>query len=172
LFRLHALSHNTITIGGRNQRISGLSSITRTNFSGNNPTAIVDLGAAYRGLASSIKRGFKLIGREDLLIQDEISKAIGEVRWTMMTGANISLNGDRATLTQAGKTLTARILSPSNATFKVLGADPEMSGQNRNSGYRRLAIELGSARDTRIVVQLSPGGNPRPASVQPLADWR
>ncbi|MEO7454452.1 MAG: heparinase II/III family protein [Fimbriimonadales bacterium] len=172
LFRLHALSHNTITIGGRNQRISGLSSITRTGFSGNNPIAIVDLGSAYRGHASSIKRGFKLIGREDLLIQDEISGAIGDIRWTMMTAANISLNGDRATLSQAGKTLTARILSPSNATFKVLGADPEMSGQNRNSGYRRLAIELGSARSGRIVVQLSPGGNPRPASVQPLAEWR
>ena len=48
IFRLHALSHNTLTIGGRNQRIPGLNTITRTNFAGNNPMAIVDMSAAYK----------------------------------------------------------------------------------------------------------------------------
>jgi hypothetical protein len=133
--------------------------------------AIIDMSAAYKNQASSVKRGFRFIGREDLLIQDEVSGPVSDVRWTMMTAANVSLNGSQARLTQGGKTLTARILSPSGATFKVLGADPEMSGQNRNAGHRRLVIELSRSQVSRVVVQLSPGGNPRPASVQPLANW-
>ena len=172
IFRLESASHNTITIGNQDQRINGLSTITRTNFAGNNPIAILNMDAAYRGQATSIKRGFRFIGREDLLIQDEISRANGNIRWTMMTGAAVTVSGNRATLRQNGKTLTARILSPANARFSVITADPNRSGQNRNSEYRRLVIDLGSSRDTRITVLLSPGGSPRQASVVPLSQWR
>ena len=172
IFRLISLSHNTITIGTKDQRINGLNTITRTSFSGNNPIAILNMDPAYNGQASSIKRGFRFIGREDLLIQDEISRANGNIRWTMMTGADVTVAGNRATLRQNGKTLTARILSPSNVSFRVISADTNRSGQNRNTAFRRLIFELGSVRDARIVVQLSPGGDPRPASVVPLAQWR
>jgi hypothetical protein len=172
IFRLHALSHNTLTIGGRYQRIPGLNSITRADFSGSSPIAVIDMSAAYKNQASSVKRGFRFIGREDLLIQDEISGAVSPVRWTMMTGANISLQGSRAELSQAGRKLSARILAPSGARFGTMDADPKMAGQDRNSAYRRLVIELPRESSTRIVVQLSPSGNPRPASVQPLSQWR
>jgi hypothetical protein len=170
IFRIAAQSHNTITVGGRDQKINGLSTISRSNFGGNSPTAILNMDAAYRGQAGSIKRGFQLIGREDLLIQDEISGANGNIRWTMMTAAQIDENGSTATLSQGGRKLAARILSPRGASFKVVSADPGISGQNSNAGYRRLVIDLPRG-DARITVQLSPGGNARPANVRPLSQW-
>jgi hypothetical protein len=172
LFRLEAESHNTLTIGRRQQRIAGLSTLTRTSFSNSDPFAIIDMTAAYRGAASSVKRGIQLVDRRDLLVQDEIINGNGEVRWIMMTRATIQANGNRATLSQAGKTLTARILSPSDARFTVVTADPGTAGENKNVGFRRLAVHVGGRKNSTIVVQLSPGGSPRPASVTPLANWR
>lgn len=172
IFRLEAESHNTLTIGRRQQRIAGLNKVTRTSFNSSDPFAIIDMSAAYRGAAISVKRGIQLVDRKDLLVQDEITGANGEIRWIMMTRANINANGNRAVLTQAGKTLTARILSPSDARFTVVTADPGKAGENKNVGYRRLAVHVGGRKDATIVVQLSPGGSPRPTSVSPLANWR
>jgi len=171
LFRLEAESHNTLTIGRRQQRIAGLNRVTRTSFEGSNPYAILDMTTAYRGAASSVKRGFRLLNRTDLIIQDEVKGADGEIRWIMMTRANIDANGDTATLTQGGKKLVARILSPADVRFTVITADPEKPGENKNVGFRRLAVHVGGRKDATIVVQLSPG-EPGQSKVSPLSDWR
>lgn len=172
IFRNEAESHNTLTIGRRQQRISGLNQVSRTSFNVSDPFAIVDMTPAYKGAATTVKRGLRLIDRKDLLVQDEVTGATGEIRWIMMTAANISASGDRATLTQGGRTLTARILAPDDARFTVITADPGKSGENKNAGHRRLAVHVGGRKNATIVVQLSPGGSPRPSAVTPLANWR
>lgn len=170
IFRLEAESHNTITIRGGQQRIKGLNRV-RAAFDSSDPYAIVDMTSAYRGLASSVKRGIRLLDRRDLLVQDEVRGGDGEVRWVMMTRATIETSGNTATLTQAGKTLNARILSPEDGGFTVVTADPGKPGENKNIGYRRLAVHVGGRKDVTLVVQLSPDA-PKPATVTPLSDWR
>lgn len=172
IFRLKAESHNTLTIGRNAQRIAGLNKVTKTGFGGTDPFAIIDMTPAYRGQATSVTRGFRLVDRRDLIVQDEVKGATGEIRWIMMTRAAIDANGRSATLTQNGKTLTARILAPTDARFTTITANPQASGQNANAGYRRLAVHVGGRKDATIVVQLSPGVSPRPTEVTALSSWR
>jgi hypothetical protein len=171
IFRLSSTSHNTITIGNNNQRVFGLNVITRSNFTSKDPFAIFDMSKAYAGQAAEIKRGIKLMGRASLLVQDEINRANNKIRWTMMTAANIRNNGNIAVLTISGSEVTAKILSPGNAKFIVLTADPNRPGQDHNVGVKRLAIDL-PAGSPRIAVLLAPKGKSTSVAVTALNSWR
>jgi hypothetical protein len=172
IFRTSSMSHNTITIGNKNQRVLGLNKISSSSLAGNNPFAVIDMSPAYAGQASSIKRGFKLVNRLSLLVQDEIVNPTGRIRWTMMTAAFIKNSGTQAELTISGARVSARILSPSGAKFTVLTADPNRPGQDHNTGVRRLVIDLNASASTRITVLLSPNSRLSTAAVTPLSEWR
>ena len=75
-------------------------------------------------------------------VRDEVGEIEAvDLWWFAHTRAAIALhdNGRRAVLTQDGKTLTAELLSPADATFSVMDArplptSPDPQGQNPNNG--------------------------------------
>ncbi|MCD4825552.1 MAG: hypothetical protein K8S55_13230, partial [Phycisphaerae bacterium] len=77
-------------------------------------------------------------GRKAVLIQDEITNPVAEVRWGMLTQAKIRLDGAKATLTQNGKTLQAEILSPAGAKFKIV--TPPTPGKGERAHPKNLAM--------------------------------
>ena len=74
-----------------------------------------------------------------------------DVRWAMVTRAQVELNGSEATLRQNGKTLQAKILSPDGASFEVIPADPPVDNFNAaNPNTRILVIHIAAPDDGKL----------------------
>lgn len=108
-----------------------------------------DMTSAYNN-SNSVKRGIRMInGRKQVLLQDDVDVS-ADLMWRMHTNATVSLNGNSATLTLGGKTMTVEILSPSNAQFTTMQpvrfdtdpALPDGASDQPNPGVTVLAIEL------------------------------
>ena len=119
-----------------------------------------------------------------MLVQDEVQADAGvELWWFMHTGATtrIAEDGRTATLEQGGKQLRAEILSPENAKFQTmdaqpLPASPHPERQAKNAGIRKLAIHLTGISDSRLAVLLvpQPAGSKETSQatrIFPLAEW-
>ncbi len=126
--------------------------------------ATLDMTAAYPD-ASSVKRGMAMFdNRSRILLVDEIQcKNPTDLYWFAHTKAAVSLSADGKTaeLTLKGKTLTAQIISPSNATFslmeaKPLSTSPNPTGQNANAGVQKLTIHLNDFQNGNIAVVFTP----------------
>ena len=179
-YRLSAKSHNTLLIGGKNQRarenigkvIGFLSTPGRTH-------AVIDMSKAYGGQADKVLRGVAMLDRSRVLIQDEITAPTGEVRWGMLTQADIKLDGKKATLTQDGKTLLAEILSPADARFKIV--IPPVPGKGERSHPKNLSMLAAFVKPTgkkpvRLAILLTPIGEkwkkfPAP-KLKALSGWK
>ena len=126
--------------------------------------AIADLTPAYAKNARRVWRGIALLDRNKVLVQDEIQadKPV-ELWWFMHTPASVRIENDgrAANLEQAGAQLRAEILSPPDAKFQIMDAQPLPSsphpeGQAKNERIRKLAIHLTGISDTRLAVLLVP----------------
>lgn len=171
VFRLNNHSHNTLSIDGRLHRVDGPARIVAFSDAAAAPFAVVDLSAVFAGQAERALRGFKVIGGRAVLVQDELRglKAGASVRWAMLTGADVEIAGDRATLRENGRVLEARLLAPA-ASFTVIPAEPPQDSFNApNPGRRILTVTFAPAADgtLRIAVLL---GEASP-SLEPIERW-
>ena len=186
-YRLRAEGQNTLVINpnaGPDQDPKAATRITRFDSQPQKAFAIADLTPAYRAHASSVKRGIALLGRKDVLVQDEIQTgAPAEVWWFMHTPAAVKIDddGQSALLSQLGVNMQVQLLSPPGARLELRDPDPlpdspKPEGQARNEGTRKLAIHLKDIRDCRITLVFKPvaaGRAPAEAlpNIQPLSDW-
>jgi hypothetical protein len=94
----------------------------------------------------------------------------------MITGADVRVEGATARLSQGGKRLEARILSPPGTVFSVLSTRPPTAAEKQNRGTRMLAVRAAPPKsgDVRIAVLLTPGSAPdaAPPPVRPLSTWK
>ena len=175
-FRTNNFGHNTLTINEKLQRVVGKSPITKTG-SGESPFAITDLSLAYATESSGVKRGIKLINREKVLIQDEISgvKKGKLIRWNMITEAQIRILKNRkiALLEKGGKTMVVSLLSPSSGQFSSRDATPPRKDENQNEGYQRLVVDcFEKGEKTVLSILFSPNKIfEETVSIIPLEDW-
>jgi len=166
-YRLRAEGQNTLIInptatpdqdpGARTQIIRFVSKPERA-------FAIADLTPAYAKNARRVWRGIALVDRKNALVQDEIQadKPI-DLWWFMHTPASISIESDgrAANLEQVGVKLRAVILSPPDAKFQIMDAQPlpnspHPDGQAKNERVRKLAIHLTGITESRLAVLLVP----------------
>lgn len=173
-YRLGTEGQNTLWIDGANQDARAVAPMVAFHRATDRAHAVADLSAAYAKQVKSVHRGIALLGRRQVLIQDEIvtpSKA--KIVWQMHTRAKIELQGPRAVLRQGGETLVARILCPEGAQFDTAPAAPPPP-QRQQPDVRKLVVRLsGEDRPIRLAVLLVPGkaaASPDP-ELQPLAEW-
>ena len=177
-YRLNSASHSVPMLGGEGQDPMATSSFVLTKLNGTTPAAIVELTGAYAKFVRSAQRGIAMVGaRRAVLVQDEFEmKASGDLLWGLTTDAKIDIaERGLATLKLQGKTLIARIVSPTGATFAAESAEQEPP-QRANKGVKRLVIRLPKADgNVRVAVLLSPvwpdGESINSADVKPLAEW-
>lgn len=128
--------------------------------------AIMDITEAYesRGV-SSVKRGFALLNNYgSLLIQDEIQSSSPIEAYTFMhTKASIEIaeDGKSAVLSQDGKKLRVKLLSPSEGTLLDMPAEPLPSSPQPpeakdNSMYRKLAVHVENVKSPVISMLITP----------------
>jgi hypothetical protein len=157
VFRLNNFSHNTLTLGDQLHRVGGSARITEFH-DGPSPDATLDLSPVFAGQADRVLRRFQLGADRTVLVRDELTGlAPGtEVRWAMVTRAQVHVDRNQATLKQNGKTLQARLLSPADAVFAVLPADPPNDGFNApNPNARILIVKVNAPASGRMQLEIA-----------------
>ncbi len=157
-YRLGSLSHNVPLINNENQNVLAETKLVTFKSNDSNSFAILDLTGAYEKYAKKVLRGISLIqNRSSVLVQDEFELKVNcEVAWGMTTDAEISIENNRAVLSQDGKKLLARVLSPLGAEFIVESAE-QKPPEKTNKGVKRLMVRLKNQHgNVRIAVLLQP----------------
>jgi hypothetical protein len=163
VFRLNNFSHNTLTIGNQLHHANGVARITE--FQNNDqPSATLDLSRVFAGQAVHVRRRFDLGTERTVFIHDELTGiAPGtNVRWAMVTKANVEVLGNQAKLRQNQKELRARLLSPEGAVFSVIPADPPDDGFNAPNPSTRILVANVAAPtsgEIKLSVALQPERN-------------
>ena len=182
-YRMRAEGHNTLVLGPDSgepdQDPSADTRIIRFESEPRKAFAIADLTAAYSGKAQSVQRGVALLDRSNVLVEDEIqANAPTELYWFMHTAAHIRLQGRSARLNLGQKQLYVRLLSPTNAVFTTMKAEPlptspHPAQQAVNTGISKLTIHLKGVKTTRIAVLFTAEskGIKRDVAAVPLNDW-
>jgi len=173
-YRLGSLSHNLVTIDGRNQRTPCQVPITRFARWGENSFAVADLTDAYRGQVAAYRRGVMMHGNE-CWVRDELSGGTpgSDARWAIMTEAEAEVAGARVRLRREGQVCEATVFEPAEATWQVESARPPTAEENPNSGHRVLALHvpLNEGRPTTIMVRFSPAAPDGNFIPEPLDRW-
>jgi hypothetical protein len=181
-YRMRAEGHNVLIVNPGtepDQDPTAAARITHVQSRPDSAFALADLTPAIARHARKFERGIALVGRKQVLVQDEVrANQPVQAWWFMHTPAQIEVGGDGASavLSQSGKTMTARILAPPGAKFEVMDArplttSPNPDGQNQNQGIRKLAVHLENVTDLRLAVLLTPttvGDSPK---VKPFVEW-
>ena len=172
-YRLRTESHNTLTLDGENQDPHAAAPLVAFNSSPQRSFAVADMTAAYPSKTTRAYRGMALLGRKQVLVQDELeARQPVEVVWNFLTKAKIEVGRDRATLTMGREKLEARILSPEGAKFEIVSANPP-SPQHQQPDVHNLTVRLpAKTTQTRVAVLLFPASAAESApSLEPLEAW-
>jgi hypothetical protein len=178
VFRTNNRSHNVLTINHQLHRVDGSARITGFSDDEQQPCAVLDLTPIFAGQATKVARGFLFRPDKHMLVRDELEglKPGDTVRWAMVTGAEITVDGPIATLARDGKTLHARLIAPAGAKFESLPADPPPDDFNAPNPGMRMLIVNATAPDSgrlNIDVQLSLSADPsdEPFATVALERW-
>lgn len=183
-YRMRAEGHNTLVLNPTNQpdqNPRAATKMVRFDSKSDRAFAVADLTPAYKG-AGAVRRGFAMLGRRQVLVQDEVTcPQPAEAWWFAHTPAQIKLSADGrlATLSKDGKEFVAEILAPADARFQVMDAvplpsSPQLPKQNPNRGVRKLAIHVGNTKELRLAVLFRPvrtGGPGSPVPIVALDKW-
>src|SRR5205807_2020726 len=105
-----------------------------------------------------------------------------EVVWNLHTPAKIEVasDGTAATLSQAGKTMAVKILSPAEAKFEIAAADPEPTvkanppqGRHPSLNTKKLIVKPPEkVTELRLIVLLTPKDEVAArVNIEPLQEW-
>ncbi len=137
VFRYSNLVHNTITVNGQQQRVTGYAPITGSSSAASFMDAITDLTAVYKGAVAKANRGIAIVDQQWVVVRDEIQAldTPTTIRWTLLTPASVKITGENtAALTKDGKKLFLRVQSPAKITMKTWSTDPPNSYDAPNPG--------------------------------------
>lgn len=177
VYRLNNYTHNTLTIDNQLHRVEGEAKLTAFSGAENHAFAVIDLSPIFAGQVTRATRGFRLEPNRSALVQDELTglKPGTDVRWTFVTGAEVSIDADgrHATLHEQNKTLDVRLLSPASAKFSVAEATPPDNGYDEpNPGRRLLLIHAAAPEKGALTIAVHLGGSEaNPPALVPLDQW-
>jgi len=171
-YRLRTEGHNTLTIDGENQVTQAQAPLIAFLSTPHRAFAVADLSSAYAPKAQQALRGVALLNRRQVLVQDEVeAKEPVDIVWNFHTRASVGPTGARATLSQGKAQLEARILSPADARFEVVSANP-LPPQAQQPDVHNLIVRLRAVKGrVRIAVLLAPSGEVEEPRIEPLKAW-
>jgi hypothetical protein len=153
--------HSTITINDSLHRTEGL--VTLSEFkTGDKPAATFDMSATLGDLVESASRRFVKDSPTSILIEDDIqiNENTKEIKWHMMTTADVEIVDGGAVLKQNGQTLKLENVSHPELMVSVVSLDPAPLELDRQmEGLKRLEIRIPAwtveGGKTNIKVRLS-----------------
>jgi len=178
VFRLNNYVHNTLTVDGELQRVSGYAKIDQFSDKGDFPFAISDLSSVYENQLASARRGVGIVDESYVVVKDELTvlNKSAKIRWTMLTPAEVSIIGNNtAILTKDGKQLTLRVDSPAKVILKTWSTQPSTTYDAPNPGTTLVGfeIELPANAKAEFAVKLIPWRAEKKANgkIKPLNKW-
>jgi hypothetical protein len=134
VFRLGPYSHNLLLIDEQPQRVEGVAKMTVSTEDPGVVTTRFDLSEVYAGQVESYIRSIEIHDLKQIKITEKIMGAraregfgamdAATLRWRMVTGAQIEIKGNEAVLTQDGKQLHVRVLTPDRIQLRATPLDP------------------------------------------------
>jgi len=157
-FRNTNFSHNTIAIDDKIQYSYGRGYIERFAPASPQPFAVFNMTGGYEKQVQSALRGVKLIDKETVLIQDDISlnRDAQKIIWSAITSADISIVGNAVTLRKGGKQFHIKVLSP-KAQLRLEEAKPYTEAEKPITGYNVLKIEVDPALNEFVSLRVAMG---------------
>jgi hypothetical protein len=156
-YRTRTEAHSTVQVDGENQDPRAEAHIMRHEFAPDLSWVQIDLSKAYPAKVKQLQRRIGIAQRQCVLIEDTLqADQPVELLWSMLTDADIQLNGQRAQLVKGEWTLAAEILSPRHAVFDVAAAQ---------GTTKRLVVRIGErVTDLDLNIALTPfkTGTPKP----------
>lgn len=128
--------------------------------------AITQMSDAYKTQASSVRRGIMLgDDRRSVTIRDEMNllNDDSEVYWFMHTKGAIEIVDDHTAIIDVNgkKVKLSFITNAAEAQISEMKAEPlpdspQIPAQNKNNGYRKVAIKLKASGETYLAVKIIP----------------
>ena len=161
---------------GENQPTSARANVVGFSSTPDKAVAVIDLGKASASKAKEHKRGVMMVrgAKPYVVIQDEFKvKSTASPDWTMHTRAEVTADGNKATLKMGGAQMVMTVVSPKGA--KISSAEPpdpkEQTEIGSLKGVKAIKISLGPVKgDQTVTVSFSPGEAVE-APVVPLEQW-
>jgi hypothetical protein len=143
-FRNSNYSHNTLVFFNYLQNKDAFVPISEFYSDTDWAYATIDMTESYNVFASQCIREYWFPGRTSIEITDKITLKTPyiDIRWAMVTPAEILLNGNEALLRQNGKEFKVTLLEPANAVFEELSTKPPKPGERQNEGTTMLATTI------------------------------
>jgi hypothetical protein len=171
VFRYNNFAHNTLTINGKLQQVTGFAPIISSSADPLMMNAITEMTRIYEDQVKTASRGIAIIDKQYVIIRDEIETLSKEtvIRWTMVTSAEVKITGDNtAELTKEGKKLVLKVTSPVKISMKTWTTKPTHDYDAQNPGTTLVGFETTIAANTKAAFQvfLLPGEvTPNPATI-------
>jgi Heparinase II/III-like protein len=174
VFRYNNFAHNTLTIDGKLQQVSGYALIKSFSANPLMMNAIIDLTSIYADQIKSAFRGIAIVDKHYVTIRDELETLANEtiIRWTMVTSADVKITGNNtAELTKDGKRLILKVMEPAKIKMKTWTTVPPHIYDAQNPGTIMVGFETTIQANTKTAIQvfLLPGGTTSDAVTIPGA---
>lgn len=155
-FRNNNFSHNTLAIDGQLQHSGGIGKIIDYDGEAAHPWCTIDMTSAYKGLADSVCRTFRLIDDCTVEVNDHVDLCLEgqSVTWNMITSADIVCDGNVARLTKDGKEFYLKINSPIHATFLTVPAKTYSDKEKSLTGYQLLQVTVDGVKEMDINITM------------------
>lgn len=131
VFRLNNRAHSTLTVNDCDHNVNGSATVESASSDNGEYTAKLDLSAPLSFGVASAYRTFRL--KDGVLyVTDEITAKSSEdaaVQWRMMTPSSVTVDTDKETLTQKGKTMYLKT-TPSDSSVSVKYTSWQAKGTN------------------------------------------
>ncbi len=167
LFRLGTWSHHVPMIDGCQQRVKGSAKVVEVKRNGAASVVTLDLSSLYTNATSVVRRGEMSASGRSYTLRDTFAgvRPGGKIRWAMMTRAEPTIEGDKVTLRQGGKTLALVQCGAQKGAWSVGNGQGPNKWDSPNPGYRQLMFTVPATADgtADIAVRLVCG----PRSVKP-----
>jgi hypothetical protein len=126
VFRMSTYAHNVLIVNGGQQRVDGYAKIDRISGEEAFQYAISDITTLYKDQLESAYRGVGIIDRKFTIVQDEIKTGgtSANVRWNMLTTAEVELVHGGARLVSDSKILSLKVIASENFTMKTWSTAP------------------------------------------------
>jgi hypothetical protein len=143
IFRLNNYAHNTLTVDGELQRVTGYAKIDKHSSDEGFMFAVSDISTVYNGQLKKANRGVGIKDQQYVIVRDELETLDkpATVRWNMLTHATVELGEKEAVLTLNGKKLFLKVQSPSAVTMKTWSTAPTTDYDAENPGTVMVGFE-------------------------------
>lgn len=159
VFRIGSSSHSTLTVKDRKHLVAGKATMVATYDTKDCHGATFDLSSLFEEF-SKASRTITINDTGAVCVIDSLRAVQPTIaRWTMCTEADVEIvNNREVKLTQQGKSILLRAVTPNGTTPFVLSNDPphEYDASNRNS--RRVGFDVLVRKKGVFCVELIPIG--------------